>query len=185
MRPGTEVHRFPELADIVGKGFRVLLAFLQDLLEGFLRQQPDVLGEHREQAAHQKHRHVLCGIVLLLQRQRDLREAFGYIARHLGGCLRRIERFRMEPDFPESLANVVDAKVFEVNSKRLAVRELGVVLALPGRIRVDLDAMPDIADEDERRPAVRGRQRAGLFFRLPLGVEHQHVPGAIRAAPAA
>jgi hypothetical protein len=45
--------------------------------------------------------------------------------------------------------------------------------------------MADIADEDEGRPAVRGRQGSGIFFRLPLGVEHQHVPRAIRAAPAA
>jgi hypothetical protein len=30
-----------------------------------------------------------------------------------------------------------------------------------------------------------GRQRGSIFFRLPLGIEHQHVPGAVRATPAA
>jgi hypothetical protein len=181
MRPGAEVHGFPELADIVSEGFRVLLALLQHLLEGFLRQQADVLGEHREQAAHQEHRHVLRRIVLLLQCERDLREAFGDVARDPGRGLRRIERFRGEPDLAQPIANVADAEVFEINAKGLAVRELGVVLALSGKIRIDLDAVADVADQDEGRPAVRGRQRAGVFLRLPLGVEHQHVPGAVRA----
>ena len=79
----------------------------------------------------------------------------------------------------------VVAQVFKVDAKGLAVRELGVVLSLSGKIGVDLDAMADIADEDEGRPAMRRRQRAGVFFRLALGVEHQHVPGAIGAASAA
>jgi hypothetical protein len=43
--------------------------------------------------------------------------------------------------------------------------------------------MPDIADEDEGRPAMGSRQGAGVLLGLPLGVEHEHVPGA--ACPAA
>ncbi len=91
MRPCAQIHRFPELADIVREGFRVLLAFLQHFLEGFFRQKADIFREHREQTAHQEHRHVLRRIVLLLQRERHLRETLGNIARHLRRGLCRIK----------------------------------------------------------------------------------------------
>ncbi len=100
-------------------------------------------------------------------------------------CLRRIERSRIEPDFAKAFANLLVAEVFKIDAEGLSVRELSVVLSLPGKIRIDLDAMADVADEDERRPAMRGGQGAGVFFRLAPGVEHQHVPGAICAASAA
>jgi hypothetical protein len=106
MRPRAEVHRFPELTDVVRKRLWVLFTFLQDFLEGFFRQQADIFRKHREEAAHQEHRHVLCGIVLLFQRERDLGKALRNVARNLCRSLRRIERCRIEPDFSKAFADV-------------------------------------------------------------------------------
>lgn len=91
----------------------------------------------------------------------------------------------IEPYRLEAVAHLWFAQVFEINTKALAVGKLGVVLPLPGEIGIDLDAVADVADEDERRPTMRGRQGAGVFLRLPLGVEHQDVPGAARTPAAA
>ena len=101
------------------------------------------------------------------------------------GLARRIERLRLVPDGLKAIADLRLAQVLEIDAEALAVRKLGVVFSLPGEVGIDLDAMTDIADKDKRRPAVRGWQRAGVFFGLPLGVEHQHVPGAVCAALAA
>lgn len=85
---------------------------------------------------------------------------------------------RIEPDRLQAVAHLGLAQIFEVDSKALAIGELRVIFALPGKVGIDLDTVTDVADDDERRPAVRWRQGAGVFFRLSLGVEHKHVPSA-------
>ena len=112
-------------------------------------------------------------------------KAPGDFASNLGGSSGRIERLRFEPDRSQTLTCLGLAQVFQINAKALSVWELRVVLSLSGEISINLDAVADIANENEGRPAVRGRQRAGVLFRLTLGVEHEHIPGAARAGPAA
>jgi hypothetical protein len=107
------------------------------------------------------------------------------LARDLGGGAGRIERLRVEPDRLEPVAHIGLSQVFQIDAKALAVGKLRVVFSLPGEVGIDLDAMADVTDQDERRPAVRGRQRAGIFLGLPLGIKHQHVPGAACASAAA
>ena len=120
---------------------RIFLTFLQDFLEGFFREQSDVFREHRKQAAHQEHRDVLRRIVLLLKRERDLREALGDIPRDLRRFLGGIEGCRIEPDFAEAFADFLVAQVFEVDAEGLSIRELCIVLSLSGKISIDLDTM--------------------------------------------
>ena len=45
--------------------------------------------------------------------------------------------------------------------------------------------MADVADDNQGRRLVVLRQQADIVLRLLAGVEHQHVPGALRAAPPA
>ena len=76
------------------------------------------------------------------------------------------------------------AKVVHKNLVRSAIRKLAIIFALAGEVGIDLDAMPDVANEYERWPAIACRQRLGVVFRLPPRVYHQHVPGAIGTAAA-
>ena len=63
--------------------------------------------------------------------------------------------------YPQTLADLLVPQVFEVDAEALAVGKLRVVLPLPGKVGIDLDAMADVADQDERRPAMtRGSARA-------------------------
>ena len=149
-----------------------MLAVLQDLrLKQSSGSSFDVLGEHREQAAHQEQRHVL-GVdsSRFSSALRDLREAAGDVARDLGAmrCAGSSERGSVQIG-AQALANVVDRAGLRGRCGSVwRSGNCGVVLALPGEVGVDLDAVPDIADDEERRPAVaRLGSALGVVLRLP------------------
>ena len=183
-RVGSLVHRLPQLRDQRQEGVGIVAAVAQQRLEGILADQPDILGEHREQAAHQEQRHLL-GIMVAFQRLRHRRQPFGNGAGDARGMARRIERERIAPDRGEALAHGLVAQIVEMDAVALPVGELDVVLTLPGEVGVEFEAVADIADDQEGRPAMRRRQRLGIVLGLAPGVEHQHVPGAVGAAPSA
>src|SRR5262245_24024858 len=79
----------------------------------------------------------------------------------------RIERERVGPHQPQPVANAFIAQILEIDAEALAVGELGVVLPLAGEVGIELQAMADIAGEDERRPAVRSWQAARIAFGRP------------------
>ncbi len=89
------------------------------------------------------------------------------------------------PDRAQALADVLVAQIVEIDAEAVAVRELRVVLALAGEVGIDLDAVADVADEHERRPAVDAGSALGVVLRLLPGVHHQLVPDAVGAALAA
>ena len=89
---------------------------------------------------------------------------------------------RIGPDCAQPITDGPVAKPFERNGVALAVRELGVVLALTGEVGIDLDHVAHIDDQDERRPTVLLRQRAGIVFRLFLGGTHHPIPAASAAS---
>jgi hypothetical protein len=177
----TIIHRPPQVGDKRHELVRVIAAIVEQTAKGFFRKQLDAGGEHREQAAHQELRDLLRRVFLGLQRFRNLRQPPGNVAGDSRACAGRIERLRIEPDRPQPLAHLGFAQVFKIDAEILPIRKLRIVFSLPGEIRIDLDAVPDIANKNERRPAMRRRQRAGIFFRLPLGIDHQDVPGAAGA----
>ena len=152
----------------------------QQPLEPLLRQQADILREHGEEAAHEELRDLL-GVVLAFQAEGDAREALGDVAGDLGAASGGIEGVRVAPDRAQPLADGLVAQTFQRDGIALAVRELGVVLPLAGEVGVDLDHVAHIDHQDEGRPAVLLRQRAGVVLRLPLGGAHHLVP-APRAA---
>ena len=77
------------------------------------------------------------------------------------------------------------AQVFEIDAERLAIRELIVGFPVAAEIGVDLEAMADIADDDEGGRLVPARKQPHIVFGLPPRVEHQHVPRPRRGAPPA
>ena len=153
----------------------------QQLLEPLFRQQADILCEHGEEAAHEE----LCdllGVVLAFQAAGDAGEALGDVAGDLGAAFGGIEGVRGAPDRAQAVSDGPVAQTFQRDGIAAPIRELGVVLPLAGEVSVDLDHVTDIDDEDEGRPAVLLRQRAGVVLRLPLGGAHHLVPPSCTAS---
>ena len=76
-----------------------------------LRQELHVLGEHREQAAHEEMRDLARRVMLRrFERLRDLRRARGDLARDLGGAAGRVERVRVVSRSPQALADLVSRR---------------------------------------------------------------------------
>jgi hypothetical protein len=75
-------------------------------------------------------------------------------------------------------------ELFEINAKTVPVGKLGVVLSLAGEVGINLEAMADIADNQEWRPAFGRGERLGVLLRLLARVQHENVPGAGGGTPA-
>ena len=104
-------------------------------------------------------RHVLRVASALLQRLAHLREALGDVAGDAGGLLRRIEGMRLLPDALQKRADVVLAQIVQVDAKAVAVGEMAVGAPGAGEVGVKLQAVADIADDDEgRRRMIRIEQ---------------------------
>src|SRR3546814_2337402 len=70
------------------------------------------------------------------------------------------------PDLQQALADSGLAQVLQVDAERLAVGELGVVLALQREVGKELDDVADVDDRQEGRPALLRRQAPGVVLRL-------------------
>jgi hypothetical protein len=92
---------------------------------------------------------------------------------------------RIGPDTSQPLPDLRAAQVLQIDAERLAIGELGVVLPLAGEVGIGLDDVADVADQDERRPAMIDRQRPCITLGLAASVQHQHVPGPAGVAHAA
>lgn len=178
------IHGLPHLGDQRHEARGIGEAIAQQRLEAVLGNELDILGEHREQAAHQEQRYLL-GVVLGFQRLRHRRQPLRDLARDAGGMACRIERFGRIPDRPDPLAHRLVAQIVEIDAEPLAVGELNVVFPLSGEVGIELETVSDIADDQEGRPAMRRRQCFGVVLGLAPRMQHHHVPGAVCAAPAA
>jgi len=74
------------------------------------------------------------------------------------------------------------AQVLQHDAVARPVGELRIGLPAAGEVGIDLDAIADVGDEQERRPAMIDRQRLGIAFGLPLGLHHRLGPAG-HAAP--
>nr|WP_294534772.1 hypothetical protein [uncultured Rhodoblastus sp.] len=173
------------MADIGPKRVGVALATFQHVLEGLFGQEADVLGEHGEKAAHKEHRDLFGRKSLRLQRLGNSRQTSGNVARDARRFLRRIEREGIGPDRRETFPHLRSAQVLKKNAKRLAVGELVEGFAVAPEVGIDLEAMADIADDDEGRRLMAGGQQADVIFGLAASIDHQHVPRETRPAPPA
>ena len=116
---------------------------------------------------------------------RDLRQPLGDGACRPSSVFRRIELMRVEPNQAQPLADRIISQIFKEDAKTLAIRKLCVILALPAEIRENLEAVTNVADNEERRPPFRRGKRLGVILRLLARLHHQDVPGARRRALAA
>ena len=141
--------------------------------------QPHVLGEHREQAAHQKMGHVL-GRMRPFQRARQPRQPVGDVARHARAAPRRVQAHRVEPDRTQHLAFFVVQQVGQGEAVGGRVGEGDVGAAAAAELAVERDGLADVHHQQEGRPAVahlvRG-QGTGVVLRLLPGALHGRVPG--------
>jgi hypothetical protein len=185
------VHRLPKLPDKTREKFRLIFASLENLAKTVLRQQFHVLGEHGEKAAHEKQRDGFGVVELLAILTLGVFEVFGNfcqplrdLTRGLGGDLGWVEFLRVEPYQAQPLANLLLPEFFEINTKPLPVGKLGVIFPLAGEVGINLKTMADIANNEERGPALGHGQRLGVLLRLLARVQHENVPRAGSGAPA-
>ena len=156
---------------------------LEQIGERLLGQQhAGILGEHREQQAHQEAADGLGIVPARLQPPRDGGEIFGNLARGLGGAGGRVERLGIGPDQRQPLPHLLVMQVVEHDAVAGAVGELGISFAGAGEVRIDVDAIADVRDQQDRRPAMIGRQRLGIAFGLALRLKHRAGPAG-RPAP--
>ena len=157
-------------------------ALLQQLRERAFRQKLHILREHGEDAAHEKMRHILRGASALLQRLAHLRKALGDVAGDAGGFLRRVEGMRLLPDALQMRADVVLAQIVHVDAKPVAVGEMAIGAPGAGEVGVKLQAVADIADNDEGRRRMIRIEQEDIRLRLLARILHHHVPALRDAA---
>gem|GEM_PF-2992592 len=129
-------------------------------------QQADVFGEHREQAAGEETGDEFGVMAGAFERPGDARQMAGDLARDPRRGTRRVERQRVAPQHPQALAEAAFGEVGEPDAVRTRVGEGGIGGAGAREVGVQLDDLADIDDDQERRPALVGRQRAGVAFGL-------------------
>ena len=95
---------------------------------------------------------------------------------NFGRPLRRVEGERVGPDETEPLAKLLIAQAVERDAEALGIRELAVALAGPAEVGVELEAVADIDDDQEGRPAVLDRERLGVTLCLAPSALHGDAP---------
>jgi len=116
--------------------------------------------------------------MLALEPLGDDRQPPGNVARHLGRALGRVERQRLGPDATQPLLHFGQQQLVHGDAIPLPVGEMRVVLPLPRKVGVDLQHVPHIQHQQERRIAVLHRQRPRIALRLVARRQHRPVPAA-------
>jgi hypothetical protein len=150
--------------------------------EGAAGEETDVLGEHREQAAHEELRRRLGVVAGGFERAGERGEMRGHLASDAGGTPRRVERGGVGPHRAHSLADLLALEIGEGESVRAGVGEREVRLAGAREVGVQLDRVADVDDDHERRIALARRQRAHVLLGLAAGAEHRIIPACGAAA---
>jgi hypothetical protein len=140
-----------------------------------LRQQADIFGEHREQAAGEETGDEFGVVTDAFERLGDLRQVSGNVARDSRRGARRVKRQRVEPQRSQADADRFVGQIGEPDTMRARVGERRVGGAGAGKVGVEFNHPPDVDDDQEGWPAFLGRQRAGVAFGLATGALHRVV----------
>jgi hypothetical protein len=104
-------------------------------------------------------------------------EAAGNVSGDGGGEFGGVERMRIQPDFPQAVADFGPVKVRQVDAVRDGIGEALVLAAGAGELGVEVDGVADVANDQERRAALLGRQRGDLAAPLVEGAFEGLVEG--------
>jgi hypothetical protein len=91
----------------------------------------------------------------------------------------RIERQWVCPDSNQSVPDFRATKVLHVDAVGSPVRKLVERLPISPEIRIDLEAVADIAHDYEWRRLVTVRQETDIVLGLSTRVEHEYIPGTL------
>ena len=127
-RKAANVHGSPQALHHRHKLRGLILQSAQQLGPAILRQQMNVLGKARENAAHQKASHSL-GLKLFFEVFRQLRQSPGDLAGHSRTNQGRIERKRIKPNLRQPLPDLVVFQIAQKNAMCLRVGERHIRLA--------------------------------------------------------
>lgn len=155
---GAGGHFAPERTDEDGKALRGGLYAVEELLEAALGEEADILGEHGEEAALQKTGDGLRRVAIGFERLRELGEAGGDVAGHLGGALGGVERVGIGKDEAQALDDLGTMQVGEQNAVVFRIGKPLVAPAGAGELGVEVEGMADIADDEKWRAAVASRE---------------------------
>jgi hypothetical protein len=151
---GAGRHFLPKLADEDGKSLGRSIEFSQETGKSILGEQADVLGEHGEEAALEESGDDLGIVPVALERLGEAGEPVGDVAGDLGGFFRRIERMGIGPDEAEALADLGTPQVGEGDAIVARIGETLVVAAGAGELGKEVDAVADVADDEEGRASL-------------------------------
>ena len=181
----ADIHGLPQLAHIMGQGMRGLLAAFQHLLEALFRQKAHILRKHGEEAAHEKHGDIFGVAALDFERLGNRRQPLGDLAGDAGRAAGGIKGQRVCPDGAEQEPHGLAAQILQIDAEAAAIGKLIEGFAIAAEVCVKLEAMADIAHDEERRRLVVLRQQARIVLALHAGVVHQHIPGRVDGPAAA
>jgi hypothetical protein len=97
-------------------------------------------------------------------------------SRDFGCTPGRVKRERVGPDQAEAFTDLGIAQAVERDAEALCVRELAIVLSGQAEVAIELEAVADIDDDQERRPAVVCRKRLGVALGLTPSALHGDAP---------
>ncbi len=167
------VHGAPPLADEGDDEARVVVAAVQKIGKcGFRRQQAHGLRKHAEDGAHQKNGDGVGRVPLGFECLGKFGEQGCNAARDGDAPALRVERVRLGPDGAQPLADFGVGQIGEIDAEGCGVRKLRVMFAGAGEIGIEIEAEADVADDQEWRPSLLGRQVTGVGLSLAAGSEH-------------
>ena len=177
------VHRAPQGGELVVQMLRVIELPAQQRLEAVRRQQhAGILGEHREQHPAEEAADRIRRMAARFEPPRDGGEQIGDLARDARRLGRGIERCGLSPDRRQPLPHAFVAQIVEHDAVARPIGKLRIGLPGAGEVGIDFDAIADIGNQQERRPAVVDRQRLGVALGLALGL-HDRLCPTRRATP--
>ena len=175
------IHVRPQLFQCQMRPVGHALQLFEHAGETVLLQKLHILGEHGEEAAHEEHGHRVGAMLLFFQVAGDKGQPRGDVPGDLGRAFGRVQIVGRLPDRTQPVAHGLAVQILQQDAEAAPVREMRVILSLARKVRIDLETIADIADDQERRPAMFRRQVLGIGLGLFARLAHGRDPG-IRAA---
>ena len=170
------VHLLPQLLDHRHKMLRGVGQAFEQVGEAVAHEQPDILGKHGEEAAHQEGGGLVGGMPVGFERYGERGEVVGNLAGDACAALGGVEFQGLEPELPQAFADIGAFEVAKENTVTAGSGKRDVGSAGAGKLGVEFDGVADIDHNQKRRATLLGRQRADVLLGLAAGTQHGVVP---------